>query len=154
MRGGRWRCSARRQFAIEFPSRRDAGAAAFRRADTLWLVFDSAAKIDLACAQRRRPRSDRGATLESGTTREHRAHCLERPRFVSLDTDGPGWIVILGDSVAVPTRPLGIARSIVGKGRASIAVPFDDARKVNRLHDPDVGDRLIVIPGWGRRAAS
>ena len=74
---------------------------------------------------------------------------LERPRLASLDADGPGWIVNIGDTVTVPTRPLGIARSIVGKGRASIAIPFEDPRKIHRLNDPDIGDRLMVITALG-----
>src|SRR6185369_11512481 len=45
----------------------------------------------------------------------------------------------------VPTKPLSMARSIAGKGRSSIAIPFDHAAKVHRLADPDLGDRLLVI---------
>ncbi|MBI2715287.1 MAG: tetratricopeptide repeat protein [Rhizobiales bacterium] len=135
---------------VEFPFAVPTPAAAFRRADTLWLVFDSAAKIELAALTADARDLVRSAALERGVDGEAIVRIrLERPRLVSLDTDGPGWIVNLGDTVAVPTRPLGIARSIVGKGRASIAIPFDDARKVHRLSDPDVGDRLMVITGLG-----
>ena len=135
---------------VEFPFAVPTPAAAFRRADTLWLVFDSAAKIDLAALTADTRDLIRSAALERGADGEAIVRIrLERPRLTSLDTDGPGWIVNLGDTVAVPTRPLGIARSIVGKGRASIAIPFDDARKVHRLNDPDIGDRLMVITGLG-----
>jgi tetratricopeptide (TPR) repeat protein/outer membrane biosynthesis protein TonB len=135
---------------VEFPFAVPTPAAAFRRADTLWLVFDSAAKIDLAALKADDRDLIRSVALERGTDGESIVRIrLERPRLISLDTDGPGWIVNLGDSVAVPTRPLSIARSIVGKNRASIAVPFDDARKVHRLDDPDIGDRLLVISGLG-----
>ncbi|HLA21072.1 MAG TPA: tetratricopeptide repeat protein [Pseudolabrys sp.] len=135
---------------VEFPFAVPTPAAAFHRADTLWLVFDSATKIDLAALTADTRGLVRSAALERGADGETIVRIrLERPRITSLDTDGPGWIVNLGDTVAVPTRPLGIARSIVGKGRASIAIPFDDARKVHRLNDPDIGDRLMVITGLG-----
>ena len=135
---------------VEFPFAVPTPAAAFRRADSLWLVFDSAAKIDLAALTADDRDLIRSATLERGADGETIVRIrLGRPRLTSLDTDGPGWIVNLGDTVAVPTRPLGIARSIVGKGRASIAIPFDGARKVHRLDDPDIGDRLLVITGLG-----
>ncbi|MGB2598709.1 MAG: tetratricopeptide repeat protein, partial [Pseudolabrys sp.] len=40
-------------------------------------------------------------------------------------------------------------RSIVGKNRASIAIPFDSARAVHTIKDPDVDDRLLVITALG-----
>ncbi|HEY5217428.1 MAG TPA: tetratricopeptide repeat protein, partial [Pseudolabrys sp.] len=112
--------------------------------------FDSAAKIDLAALTADARDLIRSAAFERGADGETIVRIrLERPRLASLDTDGPGWIVNLGDTVAVPTRPLGIARSIAGKNRASIAIPFDDARSIHRLDDPDVGDRLMVITALG-----
>ncbi|MBI3705697.1 MAG: tetratricopeptide repeat protein [Rhizobiales bacterium] len=135
---------------VEFPFAVPTSAAAFRRSDMLWLVFDSAAKIDLATLTADNRDLIRSAAIERGTDGESIVRIrLERPRLTSLDTDGPGWIVNLGDTVVVPTRPLSIARSIVGKNRASIAIPFDDARKVHTLNDPDIGDRLMVITGLG-----
>ncbi len=135
---------------VEFPFAVPTPAAVFRRADTLWLVFDSAAKIDLAALSTDASPVIRNAVFERGEDGEAIVRIrLERPRLASLDADGPGWIVNIGDTVAVPTRPLGIARSIVGKGRASIAIPFEDARKIHRLTDPDVGDRLMVITALG-----
>ncbi len=70
---------------------------------------------------------------------------LARPRLTVVLTDGPAWIVDVGDAVIAPTKQLSIARSIAGKNRASIAIPFADARKVHRITDPAVGDRLMVI---------
>ena len=74
---------------------------------------------------------------------------LERPGLVSLETDGPSWIVTIGDSVGVPSRPLAIARNIVSKNRASISIPFDHPAKVHSLTDNDIGDRLLVVTALG-----
>ena len=135
---------------VEFPFAVPTPAAVFRRADMLWLVFDSAAKIDLAALTTDSSEVIRSAVFERGQDGEGIVRIrLERPRLASLDADGPGWIVNIGDTVTVPTRPLGIARSIVGKGRASIAIPFEDARKIHRINDPDIGDRLMVITALG-----
>ena len=49
--------------------------------------------------------------------------------------------------VGAPSRALVIGRNIVGKNRASIAIPFDDPRKIHYLTDPEVGDRLVVVTG-------
>ena len=72
----------------------------------------------------------RSATLERGADGEAIVRIkLERPRLISLEADGPGWIVTIGDTATVPSRPLVIARSVVGKNRASIAIPFDHPRQ-------------------------
>ena len=135
---------------LEFPFVLPTPAAVFRRADMLWLVFDSAAKIDLAALTTDSTQVIRSAKLERGQDGEAIVRIrLERPRLASLDTEGPGWVVNISDTVTVPTRPLGIARSIAGKGRASIAIPFADARKIHMLNDPDIGDRLMVITALG-----
>jgi tetratricopeptide (TPR) repeat protein len=60
-------------------------------------------------------------------------------------TDGPAWIVSVGDKVMAPTKPLVIARSIVGKNRASIAIPFDHPCAIHRIVDPAIGDQLMVV---------
>ncbi len=70
---------------------------------------------------------------------------LARPRLASVMADGASWIVTIGDSATVPTKALTIARSIVGKNRASIAIPFDNPRAIHRITDPAAGARLIVV---------
>jgi tetratricopeptide (TPR) repeat protein len=136
--------------SVEFPFAVPTPAAVFRRADTLWLVFDSAAKINLAALTGDSNQMIRVAVFSRGEDGEGIVRVrLERPLLASLEADGPGWIVTIGDTTTAPTRPLGIARSIAGKGRSSIAIPFDDARKLHRINDPDIGDRLMVITALG-----
>ena len=74
---------------------------------------------------------------------------LERPRLVSLETDSSGWILTIGDSVTAPSRPLAIARNIVGKNRASVSIPFEHPGKIHSLTDLDIGDRLLVVTALG-----
>jgi tetratricopeptide (TPR) repeat protein len=135
---------------VEFPFAVPTPAAVFRRADMLWLVFDNAAKLDLAALSANGDKLIRSAVLVRGQDGEAILRIrLERPRLASLDADGPGWIVNIGDTVTTPTRALGIARAIAGKGRASIAIPIVDARNIHRLKDPDIGDRLMVVTALG-----
>lgn len=135
---------------VEFPFAVETPAAVFQRADMLWLVFDSAAKIDLAALAPQSNQVIHSAVLERGGDGEAIVRIkLRRPRLTSLVADGAGWIVNIGDTVTVPSRPLVIARSIVGKNRASIAIPFDDARKIHRLTDRDIGDQLMVVTALG-----
>ena len=134
----------------EFPFAVDTPAAVFHRADMLWLVFDSAAKIDLAALNADTGQAIRSAALERGTDGEAIVRIkLERPRLVSLQADGPGWIVSIGDTITVSSRPLVMARNNVGKNRASIAIPFDNPRKIHVLTDHDIDDRLLVVTALG-----
>ena len=134
----------------EFPFAVATPAAVFQRADTLWLVFDSAAKIDLTALTNDSSHAIRSAALEHGVDGEAIVRVkLERPRLVSLEADSPGWILTMGDSVTVPSRPLAIARNIVGKNRASISIPFEHPGKIHALIDRDIGDRLLVVTALG-----
>ncbi len=131
---------------IEFPFVAQTPAAVFRRADTLWLVFDSASTIDLTAAKHEAGDAIREAHFERSKDGAAVVRLrLARPRLTGVVNDGPAWIVDVGDSVIAPTKQLSIARSIAGKNRASIAIPFDDPRKVHDITDPAVGDRLMVI---------
>ncbi|MFI4971513.1 MAG: hypothetical protein ACHP7H_02430, partial [Hyphomicrobiales bacterium] len=134
----------------EFPFVVETPAAVFHRADMLWLVFDSAAKIDLAALTTDTSQAIRSVVLERGADGEAIVRIkLERPRLVSLQADGPGWIVSIGDTVTVTSRPLVMARNNVGKNRASIAIPFDNPRKIHVLTDHDIDDRLLVVTALG-----
>src|SRR5262245_37992200 len=134
---------------LEFPFAVPTPAAVFQRADVLWLVFDTLAQIDLAALgaddgngvrEVLFDRADDGAAIVRIK--------LTRPRMASLEADGPGWIGKISDAAA-PTRPLAIPRSLVGKNRASLAIPFDGPRAIHNVRDPDIGDRLMVVTGLG-----
>ena len=129
---------------VEFPFAVPTPAAVFRRADVLWLVFDSAAKLDLAGLETGPDRAIRSAHFERSKDGAAIVRLrLSKPRLVGVVDDGPAWIVSLGDSVSAPTQPLTVARSVIGQNSASIAIPFDAARKIHRVSD--AGDRLLVV---------
>lgn len=130
---------------IEFPFTTPAPAAIFRRADTVWLVFDTEAAVDLAALKRDAGDAIRDAHFERDDGAAIVQLKLKRPRLVGVLNDGPAWIIDISDSLTAPTKQLSIARSIAGKNRASIAIPFDNARHVHRVTDPAIGERLMVI---------
>ncbi len=133
----------------EFPFAVATPAAVFSRADTVWLVFDSTAKIDIGALANDPTHAIRSAVLEHGADGEAIVRLkLERPRLVSLEADGPSWNVTVADTVTTASRPLIIARNIVSKGRASITVPFEKPSKLHWLTDHG-GDRLMVITSLG-----
>ena len=135
---------------LEFPFVAPTPAAAFTRADMVWLVFDSNAKIDIGALTREHDDAIRSATLRRGADGEAIVRIqLKRPQLVSLDNDGPAWMVAIGDTVTVPTRPLAVARSVVGKNRSNIVIPFEQPGKFHRITDNEAGDRLLVVTALG-----
>ena len=133
---------------IEFPFAVPTPAAIFRRDDTVWMVFDNPAKIDIG-----KLAAETGGAIRSSTvTRSEDGAAvvrlrLSRPRLVSVDNDGPAWTVTIADTVATASQPLAITRVMVGRDRANLIVPFPHPGKLHVLHDPAVGDRLLVMTG-------
>jgi tetratricopeptide (TPR) repeat protein len=135
---------------IEFPFAAPTPAAMFRRGRTMWLVFDSGAPVDLSALARAPDSGIREAHFTrakdgAGIVRLKLAHA----RLMSAMTDGPAWIVTIADNVTAPTKPLTVARHIVGKNRASIVIPFAHPRTAHWLSDRALGAKLMVVTALG-----
>jgi tetratricopeptide (TPR) repeat protein len=133
-----------------------APAALFRRADVVWLIFDSAKPLDLE-PLRREAGSVVGEVsalpLEQGQAIRMR---LNRPQLASLTGDektGQNWVVTFADTMQTPSQPLTAIRNITDPVRANVTVPIARPGLMHRLVDPDAGDALLVItappPGRG-----
>ena len=128
----------------------------FRRADVVWLVFDSAKPIDLEPIRREAGSviGDVSAVpLEQGQAIRMR---LNRPQLASLIGDekaGQNWVVTFADAMQTPSQPLTAIRNITDPARANVTVPIAKPGLMHRLVDPDAGDALMVItappPGRG-----
>jgi tetratricopeptide (TPR) repeat protein len=133
-----------------------APAALFRRADVVWLIFDSAKPLDLEPIRREAGSviGDVSALpLEKGQAIRLR---LNRPQLASLTGDektGQNWVVAFADTMQTPSQPLTAIRNITDPARANVTVPMSKPGMMHRLVDPDAGDALMVItappPGRG-----
>ncbi|HEX5500652.1 MAG TPA: hypothetical protein VFX03_15555, partial [Thermomicrobiales bacterium] len=91
---------------LEFPFAVPTPAAVFRRADVVWLVFDNPAQIAVGTLP-----ADSGGAIRSATfVRAPDGAAvvrlrLQRPRLLSVDSDGPAWTVTIADTVTVPSHP-------------------------------------------------
>jgi len=122
-------------------------AALFRRADTVWLVFDSVKPIDIGPI-----RSKPGAViadvsllpLDRGQAIRIR---LSQPQMPSLtgDESGTNWTLAIADAMQTPTQPLTAIRNISDPAHATVAVPLSGHGRLHRLVDPDAGDTLLVV---------
>jgi tetratricopeptide (TPR) repeat protein len=133
-----------------------APAALFRRADVVWLVFDSAKPVDLDPIRREAGSviGDVSAVpLEKGQAIRLR---LNRPQLMSLtgnEKTGQNWVVTFADANQTPSQALTAIRNITDPARANVTVPIAKPGLMHRLVDPDAGDALLVItaapPGRG-----
>ncbi|NOJ44977.1 tetratricopeptide repeat protein [Bradyrhizobium archetypum] len=124
-------------------------AALFRRADTVWLVFDHGKPIDIEPI-----RTNGGAIigdvsrlpLEKGQAIRIR---LNRPQIPSLESEGRSnsaeWTLTFADRGQTPPLPLAVLRNITDPALASVAVPLAAPGAIHRLVDPDAGDTLLVV---------
>jgi tetratricopeptide (TPR) repeat protein len=122
--------------------------AVFRRSDTLWLVFDTPERIDLAALQAEQSRTVRSAEVTELPGAKIVRLKLERPRLASLTSEGASWMVTIGDSVAEPPKPLAVSRNLNG-ARPTLSISFDEPQKIHRVIDPDIGDTLLVVTALG-----
>src|SRR6266478_5140005 len=124
-------------------------AALFRRADTVWLVFDSQKPLDIE------PIRSQGGSLisevsllplEKGQAIRIR---FSRPQMPSLTGEdqaaGTSWTVTFSDTMLTPTQPLAAIRNITDPALANVTVPLSRPGLLYRLVDPDAGDALMVV---------
>ncbi|MDE5461892.1 tetratricopeptide repeat protein [Bradyrhizobium sp. CSS354] len=134
---------------VTFPLQVATPAAAFRRGDTVWLVFDTAKPIDVE-AIRTRGGAMIGEVgrvpLEKGQAVRIR---LTRPLVYSLTSEEVGkqtnWLLTLADKIQATPLPLMISRNITDPALANIAIPFANPGLLHKLTDPDAGDTLYVV---------
>ncbi len=130
---------------ISFPFSAPTAAAAFLRADSVWLVFDAKATINLDAVIASPQARARGASqlaLDNATAVRIQ---LERPRLAGLSLAGNTWTLALGETIQAPSQQLSVTRNIADMARASVMIPFEQPASQHRLVDPDAGNVLIVV---------
>lgn len=134
---------------LVFPFPAPTSAAIFRRAGTLWMVFDTRGDIALPAFEPEHGgivRHAQGSPLPDGYVVRL---MLDRPRLVGAIAEGTNWVVTIGDNIAEPSAPLSIDRSLSTAARPSIGIPLEKARELHRIADPDMGDSLLVVTAPG-----
>ncbi len=123
-------------------------AAVFRRADMLWLVFDTGAPVDISRLVMQPIAAIRSAVVTRSREGQVVRIRLDRPKLASVTSEGSAWTVAIGDTALGPTLPLALGRAVGMPGHASAVVALDGAQQVHRLSDPEVGDTLLVVTAF------
>ena len=123
-------------------------AAVFNRADTLWLVFDSKADIDLSALKDEATHTIRSAELTRAPDADIVRIKLDRPHLASVGADGPAWTLEVGDSVAAPAHALDLNRSLIGTNRSTMSIPLEAPHELHRITDPEARDQILVVTAF------
>jgi len=130
---------------VTFPFSQRVAAAAFKRNDALWVVFDTPLDIDFASVLPNLGTLARNAEpLRSKSWQAFRIDLTE-PLLTTLSPDGNNWVLSIGEMVLEPAKPLKLRRFVRGDGNASLKVDLPDGGTVHELIDPKIGDRLVVV---------
>ncbi len=134
---------------LRFPWRGAVGAAAFRRGDGVWVVFDAKAGLDLSGAPRGLPQAKR---FEAVPGADFTAIRITGPESsaLSLVADGNTWVLTLGGAPPPPPPAVAVARD--EDGSPALIARLPGASGVFWLSDPQVGDRLAVVTAGAQPA--
>ncbi|XBQ15102.1 MAG: tetratricopeptide repeat protein [Oceanicaulis sp.] len=140
---------AGQDLVMSFPFANLPGAAVFRRAEALWIVFDAPAQLEageIAAAG-----GDHVEAYRAFTGADYAALRIEAPVSTLADVHAAGatWTVILTDTLDEPPAPVRLARETGFNRPAVMRVGFNGARSAVNLLDPVVGDRLLVLTADG-----
>ena len=134
---------------LTFPFAQPTPAAVFRRCDTLWLVFDSQAPIDVGQDRGESGRGIRNATVTRSREGQVVQLKLERPKLTSAGADGPTWTMIARRHGARADAAARRHARRCAPSRASVAIPFEEPRAGSSSGRPEVGDTLLVVTALG-----
>lgn len=120
------------------------GAAVFRRGDAVWVVFDAAAKLDLARAADLGPA--KAARWAAGP--DYVALRLEAPKAltVAASADGGAWTIRIGGDA---TAAGGVSVDRDPSGEPALVFNMAGSGRAIWLTDPVVGDRFAAVTAVG-----
>ncbi|MGE5504967.1 MAG: tetratricopeptide repeat protein, partial [Actinomycetota bacterium] len=131
--------------SIGFPFNQAVGAAVFRRAGYLWAVFDKKAELDTKLLKR--SGGDVITFLEQLNTPKGTAvRMLTRPGYnPSIRKEGQLWVLDLSEQPLAPTAGLEVNQQFDFEDRGRVVMIGSEPSAAMTIHDPEVGDDLLVV---------
>ncbi len=133
---------------VAFPFDRDTPSAAFRRGDTLWMLFDTPVAINQP------GQSDFLSSIASGFTVVPAGQTqivridLSTDKLATLASEGRSWVLSIGDVLLNATEPIDLKRSRDQDGHFEMTAALGKPYKVHSFRDPVVGDLLDVVTSF------
>lgn len=136
-------------FRVIFPFSSPTPAAAFRRSDSIWMVFDTEQPIDASAIRREGGRVVADVTPVDVPKGRGLRIRLNKPQLAALTGDERGWTLVLADKALSRPQPLTATRDMSDPSRASVSVNLEKPGQLYRFNDPDAGDSLLVLTAGG-----
>lgn len=132
-------------FRVTFPFPLPTAAAVFRRADAIWLIFDTDRALDTEAIRREGgPLIADVASVDLEKGRALRIR-LGRPQLATMIGGERSWTLILADKAQSPPQPLSAARNLTDPTHGNVSVTLAKPGQLHRVSDPDAGDLLMVV---------
>ena len=131
------------QVRLRFDWANPAGAAVFRRGEAVWIVFDTAATLDVSKA----PRGvSQYRSMQAVKGRDYSAVRIVTPRTtpIAIVGEGSSWTLVLGPGPKTEPGKITVERDDESAEAALTAVLAGATASV-WLDDPAVGDRIAVV---------
>jgi len=130
------------QITVNFPWKTALGAAAFRRGEAIWVVFDGKARLDLRAIQRLAPQY----AMRELDGPDYTALRIAASRDLPFSASGVGatWTLTLGPGPQAKADQVAIGRDTLDDGPPALAAKVAGTTRIVWLEDPVVGDRLGV----------
>ncbi len=134
---------------LEFPFKQKTPAAIFQYHGELWMVFATAADLDI-----RSLRSDLAGIVGDITVESFGDASLVRMRLLrryltNTAIDGNAWLITIGDLVLDPARPLTIERGVTPEEGPLLRVPMQGIAGRYAIVDTVTGGDLIAVVAYG-----
>jgi tetratricopeptide (TPR) repeat protein len=132
-------------FRVTFPFAAPTAAAVFRRANTIWLIFDTDRVLDTEAIRREGgPLIADVAAVDLAKARALRIR-LGRPQFAAVTGGERSWTLTLADKTQSLPQPLAVARNMTDPTHGNVSITLPKPGQLHRINDPDVGDLLLVV---------
>ncbi len=123
-------------------------AASFWRNNSLWLVFDTDAELDLRSLKTAVvSQVDNTEHIEFGTWQAIRLE-FKRRALTTLTADGNKWDLMIGNTIRKPAEPIEVKRVVRGDGGHVLRLPVRGIGRIHQIQDPVVGDILFIATAF------
>lgn len=135
---------------IVFPFDSDVPAAVFKRGTTVWMIFDTSARINAPenrGADGSESLVDAFSAQGTGTAQVVRL-TLNESRLATIGSEGQAWVLSLGEVLLSATEPVELERRMTDTGTYEMTADLGKPARVHQLRDPEVGDVLEVVTAY------
>ena len=133
---------------LTFPFNEKLSAAAFRRGHTIWMLFDTLSKLDVAALTKLPGGKVTGLRhIHTGSMQYLRLQ-LSRAWLTHVTNNDNTWSIDIGDMVSGQVKPLQLQRKLRDDRKSLMTIKLENPGRVHWLDDPEFGDRLAVVTAF------